>query len=78
SAVIVKKDFQPKKSVNTALIRVEDPYTGFTLLMEEYNRLITYQKTGIEEPAFIGESTTVGKNVYRGAFSYIGSNVTIG
>jgi UDP-3-O-[3-hydroxymyristoyl] glucosamine N-acyltransferase len=78
SAVIVKKDFQPKKEVECTLILVEDPYTSFTALLEEYHKLITYQKTGIEQPSFIGSNSTVGENIYRGAFSYIGNNVTIG
>lgn len=78
SAVIVKKDFQPKKEVEPTLILVEDPYTSFSALLEEYHKLITFQKTGVEQPSFIGENSTVGSNIYRGAFSYIGNNVHIG
>lgn len=78
SAVIVKKDFTPKKDVTASLILVEDPYSSFTVLLEEYHKLISFQKTGIEEPSFIGNSSTTGDNIYRGAFSYIGSNVKIG
>ena len=78
SAVIVRRDFQPKKEVATTLILVDDPYTSFTLLLEEYHKAINFQKSGVEEPSFISASVTVGKNIYRGAFSYIGNNVTIG
>jgi UDP-3-O-[3-hydroxymyristoyl] glucosamine N-acyltransferase len=78
SAVLVNKDFQPKKKVNTTLLRVEDPYSSFTLLLEEYQKILNFQKTGVECPSFIGENTAVGKNVYRGAFSYIGANIKIG
>jgi UDP-3-O-[3-hydroxymyristoyl] glucosamine N-acyltransferase len=78
SAVIVKKDFQPKKEVESTLILVEDPYTSFTALLEEYHKLITFQKVGVEQPSFMSESSTVGNNVYRGAFSYIGSNCKVG
>ncbi|MFP4094588.1 MAG: UDP-3-O-(3-hydroxymyristoyl)glucosamine N-acyltransferase [Cyclobacteriaceae bacterium] len=78
SAVIVKRDFQPKKTLNTSLIRVEDPYLAFTALLEEYHKLITFQKKGVEEPAFISPNATVGDEVYRGAFSYIGANCKIG
>jgi len=78
SAVIVKKDFQPKRNIPCVLIRVEDPYLSFTALLEEYHKLISFQKTGIEQPSFIGDNTTIGSNIYRGAFSYIGSNVKIG
>lgn len=78
SAVIVKKDFQPKREVVPALILVDDPYSSFTILLEEYHKLISFQKSGIEQPSFIGTNTTTGNNIYRGAFSYIGNSVNIG
>lgn len=78
TAVIVKKDFQPKKEINSTLILVENPYSSFTALLEEYHKIVSFQKTGIEQPSFIGENSTTGKNIYRGAFSYIGSGCQIG
>jgi UDP-3-O-[3-hydroxymyristoyl] glucosamine N-acyltransferase len=78
SAVIVKKDFTPKKELAATLILVDDPYSSFTVLLEEYHKMISFQKTGVEEPSFIGSNSTVGANLYRGAFSYIGNNVKIG
>ncbi len=78
SAVLVKKDFQPKKEFSTTLLLVDDPYSGFTILLEEYHKLISFQKTGVEQPSFVGENTVVGKDIYRGAFSYIGNNVKVG
>ena len=78
SAVIVQKDFQPKKEIQSSLVLVDDPYSSFTVLLEEYHKLISFQKSGVEQPSFIGEKTSVGLNIYRGAFSYIGSNVTVG
>ena len=78
SAVIVAKDFRPKSPVSTALIRVDDPYSAFTLLLEEYHKMISFQKTGTEEPSFLAEGATTGENIYRGAFSYIGRGCKIG
>ncbi len=78
SAVIVKKDFSPKKEINTTLIFVEDPYSSFTLLLEEYHKLISFQKSGVEQPSFLSEDAITGDNIYRGAFSYIGSKTKIG
>lgn len=78
SAVIVNKDFQPRKEITTTLIQVDDAYSSFTILLEEYHKLVSFQKTGIEQPSFIGNNCIVGKNIYRGAFSYIGNNVKIG
>jgi UDP-3-O-[3-hydroxymyristoyl] glucosamine N-acyltransferase len=57
---------------------VDNPYSSFTVLLEEYHKLISYQKTGVEDPSYIGKGSEVGKNSYRGAFSYIGNNVKIG
>ncbi|HKK12146.1 MAG TPA: UDP-3-O-(3-hydroxymyristoyl)glucosamine N-acyltransferase, partial [Flavobacteriaceae bacterium] len=58
------------------LIKVEDAYKSFSKLLEYYNQ-IKINKSGIEQPSFISESSTIGKNVYIGAFSYIGEHVTI-
>jgi UDP-3-O-[3-hydroxymyristoyl] glucosamine N-acyltransferase len=46
--------------------------------LEEYHKLISFQKSGIEQPSFIGDNCQVGAGIYRGAFSYIGNNVSIG
>jgi UDP-3-O-[3-hydroxymyristoyl] glucosamine N-acyltransferase len=78
TAVIVKKDFVPRKEITSTLILVEDPYSSFTALLEEYHKLISFQKTGIEQPSYIGENATTGSNIYRGAFSYIGNNSKLG
>ncbi len=78
SAVIVKNDFVPKKAVTSTLILVDDPYSSFTALLEEYHKMISFQKSGVEQPSFIGEGSTTGEGVYRGAFSYIGNNVSLG
>lgn len=78
SAVIVSKSFEPKKVLNTSLIIVEDAYQAFSVLLEEYERLIKLQKTGIEQPSFIASSAKCGENIYVGAFAYIGENVKIG
>ncbi len=78
TAVIVKKDFVARKEIASILILVDDPYNSFTRLLEEYHKLISFQKSGIEQPSFMGENSTIGKAFYRGAFSYIGNNVFIG
>ena len=78
SAVIVKKDFQGSKPIQSTLIRVEDPYSSFTKLLEEYDKIVSFSKSGIEEPSFISNSAEHGEGLYRGAFSYIGENVKIG
>ena len=78
SAVIVSKDFKSERELKTSLIKVEDPYSSFTRLLEEYDKITNYSKVGVEDPSFIASDTQVGENNYRGAFSYVGSNVKIG
>ncbi len=78
SAVIVGQDFVPKKEIASTLIVVADAYSSFTVLLEEYHKMMSFQKSGVEEPSFVGTKSIIGKNIYRGAFSYIGNNVKIG
>jgi UDP-3-O-[3-hydroxymyristoyl] glucosamine N-acyltransferase len=78
TAIIVSKDFAPTAPVKAVLIKVEDPYASFSVLLEFYEKATAVEKSGVEEPAFIGESSEIGENHYRGAFSYIGSDCSIG
>ena len=78
SAVIVASSLQLKQPVEAALIRVEDPYTSFSTLLQYYQAALNASKTGTEEPCFMGQGSVIGENHFRGAFSYIGSNCKIG
>ncbi len=78
SAVIVSESLELQKPVSAALIRVADPYSSFSTLLQYYQSAVIASKVGVEEPCFIGANSTIGENHYRGAFSYIGNNCTIG
>ncbi len=78
SAVIVGKDFVPKKDISAALIVVDNPYISFTQLLEEYQKILNFSKNGIEQPVFVGQGSEIGEGSYQGAFSYIGNNTRIG
>lgn len=78
SAVIVQEDLKPSKTITTTLIRVKDAYSGFTQLLEAYAMMIREDKKGVEQPSYMEESSTMGENGYRAAFSYIGKNTNIG
>jgi UDP-3-O-[3-hydroxymyristoyl] glucosamine N-acyltransferase len=78
SAVIIAHNFELKAPVSPALIRVEDPYSAFTRLLEEYQRAVNSLRQGEEQPCFLGSDSTLGDHYYRGAFSYIGSRCRIG
>jgi UDP-3-O-[3-hydroxymyristoyl] glucosamine N-acyltransferase len=78
TAVIVNKDFVPKEPISATLIYVENAYTAFTILLEAYQKMISTSKTGVEQPHFIGKDTTLGEQIYLGAFAYIGKGCKIG
>lgn len=78
SAVLVSKDFKPEKSVNgTTLIYVEDVYSTLSLLMEKF-QTNGKNKEGIASSTHIEDSAEYGKEVFIGAFSYVGKHVKIG
>lgn len=78
TAVIVKSDFEPEKEIRASLIKVEDPYSAFAKLLEEYQKLTAKVKTGIEQPSFQHETAHYGEHVYLGAFSYLGEDAKVG
>jgi len=77
SVVIVGNDQVLTEPVNATLIRVENPYSAISVLLEKYNQS-KLAKAGIEHPSFIHPSAQIGHDVYIGAFTYIGPNVKIG
>lgn len=77
SIVIVNNSQVLSAPVSTTLIRVENAYSAFTLLLEQYNT-IKLNKSGIEQPSFIHQSAKIGKDAYIGAFSYISQDVVLG
>jgi UDP-3-O-[3-hydroxymyristoyl] glucosamine N-acyltransferase len=78
SAVIIGNTQELRQAVQPALIRVENPYTAFSQLLEFYAQATRTGKRGVEEPAFIGASSEIGVGHYRGAFSYIGEQCKLG
>ena len=78
SIIIINESLEITKPVQTTVIRVKDAYMAFALLLEKYSEIISGgTKTGIEQPSFIAATAKVGKDVYVGAFSYIGENAVI-
>jgi UDP-3-O-[3-hydroxymyristoyl] glucosamine N-acyltransferase len=77
-AVIISKELQLKRETVSTLVRVEDPYSSFTTLLEAYQRLTSVDKKGIEQPSYISDTSEVGEEIYIGAFAYIGDQTKIG
>jgi UDP-3-O-[3-hydroxymyristoyl] glucosamine N-acyltransferase len=76
TAVLVDKQFVADKQCNCILIRVDDVYATLTHLLEFIAK--ENQKTGIEEPVFIGRNVDLPEGIYLGAFAYVGHNVKLG
>ncbi|MGI4743000.1 MAG: UDP-3-O-(3-hydroxymyristoyl)glucosamine N-acyltransferase [Janthinobacterium lividum] len=78
TAVIVSPELPLRQPVAAALIRVAEPYLAFSKLLEFYQQATRTARRGVEQPAFMGESSTIGAGHYRGAFSYIGEGCVLG
>jgi len=75
--IIVNKDFKPEEPVKATLIRVENAYLAFTVLLEMVQQSKN-NKTGISEKASIATSAKLGQNIYIGDFVVIGENTVVG
>lgn len=79
SVAIVNKSFVAEKTLpkNLTLIRVEDAYACFAVLLQQYDQFKN-NKTGIEQPSYLDNSAKIAEDVYIGAFAYVGKNAVIG
>ncbi|KAA6301454.1 MAG: UDP-3-O-acylglucosamine N-acyltransferase [Candidatus Ordinivivax streblomastigis] len=80
SIALVNDDFVPEKAlpITLTLIRVPNAYSSLAQLLSLVSQAQT-KKQGIETPSFISPSAVIPeKNVYIGAFAYIGENVRLG
>ena len=77
SATIVSNDFQPTEKITTTLIKVKDPYSSFTTILELFNSDKS-KKIGISKKSEIDKSSNVPKSSYVGHFSKIGKKSIIG
>ena len=77
SIALVRRDFEPEKPVTPTLIKVDDPYTCLTRLLELVEQA-RGEKSGIEEPSHIALSAQVADDVFVGAFTYIGERAVVG
>jgi len=78
TAVIVGRGQELRHAVSPVLIRVEDPYSAFSQLLEFYAQATRTGKRGVEQPSYISETSEIGPGHYRGAFSYIGEHCKLG
>lgn len=77
SIALVRRDFEPERPITPTLIKVDDPYTCLTRLLELVNQA-QGGKSGIEQPSHVAKSAQLPDNIYLGAFAYIGERVQVG
>ena len=65
------------KKISATLIKVEDPYTSFSRLLQIYNKM-KFNKVGLSSNADICKDTSIANDVYIGAFTTICEGVIIG
>jgi hypothetical protein len=70
SAVIVNKSLTLNKAVETTLIRVDDAYASFTILLEKFANG-NQELSGIDAQAIVAKDAKIGTLVYVGAQSYV-------
>lgn len=78
TVIIVNETLELKQPVKGTLVRVPDAYSAFASLLTKYQEIEAQQLTGIQEPSYRAASAKIGKNVFIGAFAYLGEGVVIG
>ena len=78
SIIIINAAQELKEPVSATLLRVEDAYSAFALLLRKYQEIMTQQLTGRQEPSYVSASANIGEGVFIGAFAYLGENTRIG
>lgn len=77
SVLIVSEKLLTEKEYGPTIIAVEDAYLSFQVLMNLYQQMQS-RKSGIEDGAVFHETSTVGEDVYVGAFTCVSEKVRIG
>jgi UDP-3-O-[3-hydroxymyristoyl] glucosamine N-acyltransferase len=78
SVIILSDSYELKQPVKATLIRVADAYSAFAILLGKYQEIAQQQLTGVQDPVYISKTATYGQQVFIGAFSYLGDQVTVG
>ncbi|MEP6584092.1 MAG: UDP-3-O-(3-hydroxymyristoyl)glucosamine N-acyltransferase [Ginsengibacter sp.] len=78
SVIIVNNTQSVEKKVDTTLIRVQDAYSAFAVILAAHDKMQTANWSGIQQPVYISPTAKMGENLFIGAFTYIGENVIIG
>ena len=77
SAAIVSSDFEPTERIELTLIKVKDPYSSFTTILELFNKDLSKRK-GISQLTDVDKSSKISDSAFIGSFSSVGENSIIG
>ncbi|RZO99770.1 MAG: UDP-3-O-(3-hydroxymyristoyl)glucosamine N-acyltransferase [Flavobacteriales bacterium] len=77
SAAIVSSDFEPTERIELTLIKVKDPYSSFTTILELFDKDISKRK-GISQLTDVDKSSKISDSAFIGSFSSVGENSIIG
>ena len=77
SAAIVSSDFEPTEKIELTLIKVKDPYSSFTTILELFDKDLSKRK-GISQLTDIDKSSKISESSFIGSYSTVGENSIIG
>ena len=77
SAAIVSSDFEPTETIELTLIKVKDPYSSFTTILELFDKDLSKRK-GISQLTDVDKSSKISDSSFIGSFSTVGENSIIG
>ena len=77
SAAIVSSDFEPTEKIELTLIKVKDPYSSFTTILELFDKDLSKRK-GISQLTDVNKSSKISDSSFIGSFSSVGENSIIG
>ena len=78
TVIIINDSLELKQPIAATLIRVPDAYSAFAALLSKYQEMVRQQLNGVQEPSYISKTASYGKNVFIGAFVYLGEKVKVG
>ena len=77
SAAIVSSDFEPTERIELTLIKVKDPYSSFTTILELFDKDLSKRK-GISQLTDVDKSSRISDSAFIGSFSSVGESSIIG
>ena len=77
SAIIIGSDYNIEDNISTTLIKVDDPYQSFALMLNEFSK-DQHSEVGIHDSAIVDKSASIGSDTYIGPNVHIGKDSIIG